>query len=170
MESSQDQQQKLKALKSHTPRGSILKTSGNAAMDHGQHFVEDLSHNHEVKFDEETIAEHDKDRGTRTKIDEPKTPYAGESGEHEHGGDVEMHGSSEGHQSQHEDKQVDEEIKHHLEEAERNKMLNAQLLHQQAQAEGGAMSQFHKDLKDKLEQTQNAQEDADKSKLRPFFV
>jgi hypothetical protein len=28
-----------------------------------------------VKFDEEVIAEHDKDRGTRQKIDEPKTPY-----------------------------------------------------------------------------------------------
>ena len=36
-------------------------------------------HNHNpnehVKFDEETIAEHDQDRGTRQKIDEPKTPY-----------------------------------------------------------------------------------------------
>ncbi len=31
-----------------------------------------------MKFDEEVIAEHDKDRGTRQKIDEPKTPY-GES-------------------------------------------------------------------------------------------
>jgi len=28
-----------------------------------------------VKFDEAIIEEHDKDRGTRTKIDEPKTPY-----------------------------------------------------------------------------------------------
>lgn len=28
-----------------------------------------------VRFDEEVIKEHDKDRGTRTKIDEPKTPY-----------------------------------------------------------------------------------------------
>ncbi|CAD7928435.1 unnamed protein product [Amoebophrya sp. A120] len=28
-----------------------------------------------VKWDEHTIAEHDKDRGTRMKIDEPKTPY-----------------------------------------------------------------------------------------------
>jgi len=31
-----------------------------------------------VKFDEETIAEHDKERGTRMKIDEPKTPYVRE--------------------------------------------------------------------------------------------
>ena len=28
-----------------------------------------------VKFDEEVIQEHDKDRGTRQKISEPKTPY-----------------------------------------------------------------------------------------------
>ena len=28
-----------------------------------------------VHFDEETIAEHDKERGTRMKIDEPPTPY-----------------------------------------------------------------------------------------------
>ena len=34
--------------------------------------------NDHVKFDEEIIAEHDKDRGTRQKIDEPKTPYANE--------------------------------------------------------------------------------------------
>jgi protein phosphatase inhibitor 2 len=32
--------------------------------------------NDHVKFDEEVIAEHDLDRGTRMKIDEPKTPYA----------------------------------------------------------------------------------------------
>jgi len=36
-------------------------------------------HHHEpnehVHFDEHIIAEHDEDRGTRTKIDEPKTPY-----------------------------------------------------------------------------------------------
>lgn len=34
-----------------------------------------------VKWDEEAIQEHDKDRGTRTKIEEPKTPfrYASES-------------------------------------------------------------------------------------------
>ena len=28
-----------------------------------------------VKWDEETISEHDKDRGTRQKIDEPDTPF-----------------------------------------------------------------------------------------------
>lgn len=35
----------------------------------------DTTDNH-IKFDEEVIAEHDKSRGTRQKIDEPKTPYA----------------------------------------------------------------------------------------------
>jgi len=29
-----------------------------------------------IKWDEETIQEHDKERGTRMKIEEPKTPYA----------------------------------------------------------------------------------------------
>lgn len=28
-----------------------------------------------IHWDEPTLAEHDKDRGTRMKIDEPKTPY-----------------------------------------------------------------------------------------------
>ena len=31
-----------------------------------------------VKWDEWTIAEHDKERGTRQKIDEPKTPFVTE--------------------------------------------------------------------------------------------
>jgi hypothetical protein len=38
-----------------------------------------LAHADRVKFDEEVIAEHDKDRGTRQKIDEPKTPYEEEA-------------------------------------------------------------------------------------------
>jgi hypothetical protein len=29
-----------------------------------------------IRWDEETIAEHDKERGTRQKIDEPNTPFA----------------------------------------------------------------------------------------------
>lgn len=130
--------------KSRTPRGSILKQhGGQSAADH-------------VKFDEETIQEHDKDRGTRQKITEPKTPYEQSelpSQDHEMthasvgttGGDVEMHQHS---------SQIDEEIKQHLAEAERNKLLNAQLLHQQAEA--GAhldMQRFHKELADKLDQT-----------------
>ena len=32
-----------------------------------------------IKWDEEAIAEHDKERGTRQKIDEPPTPFAYES-------------------------------------------------------------------------------------------
>jgi len=32
-----------------------------------------------IKWDEEVIAEHDKERGTRQKIDEPPTPFAYES-------------------------------------------------------------------------------------------
>lgn len=47
-----------------------------------------------MKFDEVTIAEHDKDRGTRTKITEPKTPYEAEgAGAEEESSqvDVEMH-------------------------------------------------------------------------------
>jgi hypothetical protein len=81
-----------------------------------------------VKFDEVTIAEHDKDRGTRTKITEPKTPYeaeggaaAEEEGGHSATGDVEMHSPK----SRGAHKAIDDQIKHHLEEAERNKLLNA---------------------------------------------
>jgi hypothetical protein len=52
-------------------------------------------HNH-IKFDEAIIQEHDKDRGTRERIDEPKTPYddgSGEAGNFDEfaaAGDVEM--------------------------------------------------------------------------------
>lgn len=56
-------------------RGSqlgILRTGSTSGTNLDSH-----SHGHadRVKFDEEVIAEHDKDRGTRQKIDEPKTPY-----------------------------------------------------------------------------------------------
>jgi hypothetical protein len=49
--------------KSHTPRGSILKigASGTSVFEMSEH----QPHNDHVKFDEFTIAEHDKDRGTR---------------------------------------------------------------------------------------------------------
>uniref|UniRef100_A0A6S8EI81 Protein phosphatase inhibitor 2 n=2 Tax=Aplanochytrium stocchinoi TaxID=215587 RepID=A0A6S8EI81_9STRA len=38
-----------------------------------------------IRFDEEVIAEHDKLRGTRQKIDEPKTPYRRGSFDEEYG-------------------------------------------------------------------------------------
>ena len=93
-------------------------------------------HNDHVKFDEFTIAEHDKDRGTRQKISEPKTPYEAQiadsemnpDGGHQSNdqyGDVEMQTN--------EPQLIDEEVKQHLLEAERNKLLNAQL---QAQETG----------------------------------
>lgn len=80
-----------------------------------------------MKFDEFTIAEHDKDRGTRQKISEPKTPYEDAAHDEEVSGgshDVEMKAAS-SHDHHHHSKHIDEEIKMHLEEAERNKMLNA---------------------------------------------
>ena len=66
-----------------------------------------------MKFDEFTIAEHDKTRGTRQKIDEPKTPY--EVGQEDEvfsstAHDVEMRMHDESGNSM----QVDEEIKMHL--------------------------------------------------------
>jgi len=76
-----------------------------------------------VKWDETTIQEHDKERGTRQKIDEPKTPY---HLEHEEalaafGGaaekeDVDMLPVEE-----------EKETIEHLKEAEKNKELNAHL-------------------------------------------
>ena len=109
--------------KRHTPRGSILKLQSSGLLG-----FEGLQHNPDhVKFDEEIIAEHDKDRGTRQKISEPKTPYEEAEIDEEMladnqqsaGGDVEMR------ESPIPAKEVDEEIKKHLEEAERNKQLNA---------------------------------------------
>ncbi len=51
-------------------RKSILKETG-------------LEHKHEtdrnLQWDEECIKEHDKERGSRHKVDEPKTPYAEEN-------------------------------------------------------------------------------------------
>jgi hypothetical protein len=49
----------------------ILKMSSDVGQQ--QQAVVDKDH---IKFDEEIIAEHDKSRGTRQKISEPKTPYA----------------------------------------------------------------------------------------------
>ena len=47
-------------------------------VDNKRRAVSRLKHRRTVKFDEATIAEHDKERGTRMKIDEPKTPYVRE--------------------------------------------------------------------------------------------
>lgn len=47
---------------SNGPHGILRAASSHAGSSH-------------IKWDEATIAEHDKDRGTRMKIDEPKTPY-----------------------------------------------------------------------------------------------
>ncbi len=47
------------------PRKSSILKMNSSTLHHADH----------VKFDEEVIQEHDKDRGTRQKIDEAKTPY-----------------------------------------------------------------------------------------------
>lgn len=46
-----------------------------------------------ITWDEPTIAEHDKLRGTRQKIDEPSTPYHYGSGESSTGSDCESAGT-----------------------------------------------------------------------------
>lgn len=77
------------------------------------------------------IQEHDKDRGTRQKIDDPKTPYHEDHGESfedtvegtQNQEDVTMQDASSGGTRQ----MDEEEVKQHLLEAERNKVLNAQL-------------------------------------------
>lgn len=50
-------------MAARTPRGILKKTNDSDARPH-------------LTWDEETIAEHDKERGTRMKIDEPDTPFA----------------------------------------------------------------------------------------------
>lgn len=95
-----------------------------------QHLLNDKEH---IKFDEEIIAEHDKTRGTRQKITEPKTPYAqDEPEENEEQADTNTgEGSEDVHMQDHTTVHVegglvvDEEIKRHLDEAEKNKQLNA---------------------------------------------
>lgn len=47
-----------------------------------------------ITWDEPTIAEHDKLRGTRQKIDEPSTPYHYGSGESSAGSDGESAGTT----------------------------------------------------------------------------
>ena len=61
-------------------KSGILKknTGGLEGSPHQEHHHHHADH---VKFDEEAIELHDQDRGTRMKIDEPKTPYATEKDE-----------------------------------------------------------------------------------------
>lgn len=58
-------------LKKHT---SEMETDSPTNQQHHHVHVSDHVH-----FDEEIIAEHDLDRGTRMKIDEPKTPFQPET-------------------------------------------------------------------------------------------
>ena len=67
-----------------------------------------------IKWDEEVIQEHDKERGKHMKIDEPKTPY-----------NLELEDEAE--EDQEPDSSEILEIKKHLSEAEENALKNAQL-------------------------------------------
>ena len=58
------------------PSGILKNADLEVMQDQSNH--QPSSHNEHVKFDEVIIAEHDQDRGTRQKIDEPKTPYSGD--------------------------------------------------------------------------------------------
>ena len=49
-----------------------------------------------IRWDEETIAEHDKERGTRQKIDEPNTPFAHHPGAAEEESNDDMIGVNNG--------------------------------------------------------------------------
>eukprot|EP00743_Colponemidia_sp_Colp-15_P005745 GILK01006175.1.p1 GENE.GILK01006175.1~~GILK01006175.1.p1 ORF type:complete len:268 (-),score=53.97 GILK01006175.1:212-1015(-) len=65
----------------HQPKGGIIITRPDEKRSKGN-----------VQWDEETIALHDQERGTRMKIDEPKTPYQDyESEESLSGGEDAMH-------------------------------------------------------------------------------
>ena len=82
--------------------------------------------NDHVTFDEEVIAEHDKDRGTRKKIDEPKTPYQFEEASSQSSQQCVRSDINEDVQMKDEEqKAVEDEIKRHLEQAEKNKLINA---------------------------------------------
>ena len=83
----------------------ILKKTGS--------YLEEEQDHMGIKWDEEVIQEHDKERGTRMIIDEPKTPY-------------------EVHSDEDNDEKLDQapdiiEIQKHLSEADENAKLNAQL-------------------------------------------
>lgn len=115
-------------------KSGILKKSGSGGIEPEQLALHHHNSNEHVHFDEAVIKVHDEDRGTRMKIDEPKTPYTedmmeedlgagtGGSGGTSSSQDVHMHAS---HPVKHVLTAEEEEIKRHLEEAERNKLLNA---------------------------------------------
>ena len=92
-------------------KGSILKVNSSHQHPAADH----------VKFDEEEIAEHDRDRGTRKIIDEAKTPYVHDDSVQEEliNEDVVMSETGK--------PEVDAEIQQHLIEAEKNKELNVLL-------------------------------------------
>lgn len=59
----------------HTPNLRIEHTllRPSPSLSHLNYYRKETA----IRWDEEIIAEHDKERGTRMKIDEPKTPYTG---------------------------------------------------------------------------------------------
>ncbi|CDW73500.1 UNKNOWN [Stylonychia lemnae] len=122
-----------------------------------------------VKFDEEIIAEHDKSRGTRQKIDEPKTPYENAQEEELNQDDdvymqedIQMNETTQANSGQDSSQQtIEEEVKKHLEEAERNKQLNAQL--QKEQNTVNVQKEIaHQELVQKLQQSQQEVDDEEK--------
>ena len=78
-----------------------------------------------LKWDEEAIAEHDKERGTRQKIDEPPTPY-------EYGSDEEDDSDAQGVVSDIGDGMINSGALENWE------LVRAKLLHQKLEMESGA--------------------------------
>ena len=101
----------------------ILRNPPNIPEAHTTHHHPPNEH---VHFDEEVIAEHDKDRGTRIKIDEPKTPYHEENDGIIYG---EVGGSGGSDDVLMQDlepiRNEEEEMKRNFDEANKNKLLNA---------------------------------------------
>ena len=87
-------------------KGILKKASSKAEWD-----VDGLG----IKWDEKVIQEHDKHRGNKMKIDEPKTPYE------------ELSGDEDAKEDEGETTPDIAEIQKHLSEAEDNAKLNAQL-------------------------------------------
>ena len=125
-------------------KGGILKNAPTQ-----QKAQEEIGGKDGVTFDEEVIAEHDQERGTRQKIVEPKTPYEEE--------EQQMEEEEEKMEIDSKQAVVDENLQQHLSEAEKNKQINAQLSqHDQA---------LHLELQNKLQETHSQQMEKDKSKF-----